>query len=79
MAGAPRHYLDFERPIAELEGKVVAAEKDAARYRWLRDVRSPVAVMINYIDEGLSGDLMDTAVDAAMAGDKGAAAQGETK
>ena len=22
MAGAPRHYLDFERPIAELEGKV---------------------------------------------------------
>lgn len=67
----PRHYDCAVREIAELREKVERLEKDAARYRWLRDPCSGAERVIFYCrgDYGrglMSSAMLDAAIDAAM-------------
>lgn len=75
---------DIERHIAivaESEAKLAEAQRDAARYRWLRDAAcdhevSPWVTAWNDPDNTALGEHLcegpelDAAIDAAMAGDK---------
>ncbi len=59
--------------LAELRAKFEAAERDAARYRWLRN-RSPRDYCINcgYDARGLVvGDDLDNEIDALLGGERG--------
>ena len=53
----------LERELSALQASVEATEKDAARYRWLRDadITDPEAL------QTLQGDELDAAIDAAVA------------
>lgn len=63
--------------ITRLRASLAEAERDAERYRWLRDENTKVALVIDkvtgYFEDGIhmyeyrSGIDLDTAIDAAMA------------
>ena len=61
---------DAEAALASLQARLDAAERDAARYRWLRDHLDDENWCWVYDDCGrdlLSGARLDTAVDAVIA------------
>ena len=62
--------------IAELRKQLAAAEKDAERYRWLRDISEPphnfyLSVPDEFKDEKFTRVQVDAAIDAAIASAKG--------
>lgn len=58
--------------IAELEAENERLAKDAARYRWLRDVEEPVASEVArrflWLTNDAFDEFVDAAIDAALAG-----------
>lgn len=62
--------------LSEIRAKVQELERDAARYRYLRDPEQPdnIVTVQNYYGREryvlLSGEEMDKAIDAAMEADK---------
>lgn len=75
-------YFKIKRHIVDLQTRIAAAEADAERYRWLRDGgNDDIGVVIGFdcIDvgstavvgtygEGLDGEHLDSAIDAARGG-----------
>lgn len=66
----------IERELSDLRAKLAAAEKDAERYRWLRD--RPSNNRVPHVTQWAATDLphyrdvgMDTAIDAAIEKERG--------
>ena len=60
----------YLRTISELKSRIAELEKDAARYRWLRDICGIVEYKAAFgsIGPGMmpSGENLDVSIDAAM-------------
>lgn len=59
---------DFARCLLMLRARVAELERDAARYRWLRDDESSFAVMLprEHGHIAFGGEALDSKIDAAM-------------
>lgn len=59
--------------LATSQAECERLRADAERYRWLRNINSPAYVVWSdgSADDGLIGDLLDAAIDAAIAGKGG--------
>ena len=69
VAGLRTGYEAYEQVNAELKAENEALRKDAARYEWLRQVRSGYIEVVEWIGPhatGMTGEDLDALLDAAM-------------
>ena len=59
---------ELEREVRDLREKLAAAEKDAERYRWLREATFPSSKIMA---DGYYGERLDDEIDAARAAQSG--------
>jgi hypothetical protein len=68
--GGGKHWMELEEEgadaIANLIAALEAAEKDAKRYRFIRDV--PYTAYLHHVISNQQNKVMDAAIDAAMQG-----------
>ena len=63
--------MELSRQVDELRDKLIAAEHDAARYRWLRNRIPGSAYRIAGVIYSEGGEGVDAAIDAAVPGANG--------
>lgn len=81
----PKESEAYESEFKELQARLAEAERDAARYRWLRDMRNNKPAYATSTGEReaerivnrLFGFEWDHAIDAAMTADSASAVQEE--
>ena len=69
MAPGPWITRDLKECVRASDYDALRAERDEARYRWLRDRSTPpdaVYIATDRITQSMVGDSIDAAIDAAM-------------